>query len=180
MAINFTMWIFNLVDISDAKQGEISVALNTLYLQKCRNKQITTTTTRWAARGESISPGRFDAVVFLVNGPHGSPCQSVGGNMSPARLNSDIHGLTILDATGGPVSEVYWDRCSRLYEVPDAIFHEAAHAKSDFSNDEMHFLPGVHTLSTKGSLTGKPSDADIKFFVKWIPRPITVRRTIPV
>ena len=178
MGVSFTMWIFNHVDISDVKQDEISNILTSNYLSKCRNKSVTAATTRWAAQGATIAPGRFDAVVFLVSRPFGTPCQTVGGSMTRVRLNSDIRGLTVLGASGGPVAEVYWDRCARLFEVPDAIFHEAAHAKSGL-DDPMHQTPGVRTLSEKGSLTGNPSDADIRFFAKAILRPIPLRRAAP-
>ncbi|GAC1420593.1 MAG: hypothetical protein NVSMB6_22300 [Burkholderiaceae bacterium] len=175
--INFTLWLFDLVGLTDVKQNEISEILNGRFLGNCRDARIVSTRTKWAPTPQStIAPLKFDAVVFLVNNFRQSLLPIVGG-ARPAP-GSESLGTTALGASGGGMAEVYWKRCVNISEVCTSLFHEAAHLKSG-KGGEMHDAPGVRALAKKGSTAIHPSWSDLEFFTAAIKRPVQVRTKVP-
>jgi len=177
MAINFTMWIFDIVGVPN-REDDISSLLNTNYLGLCTDGTVAATNVRWAASGDVIAPAKYDAVVFLISNPKASLTPLIGGNATRAVKKDTVRGLTTLGATGGGLAEVYWDRCYNLNSVASSIFHEAAHLKSG-KDDAMHNTPGVSILSERGGFDF-PTWEDLDFFSAAIKRPITLRRRVPV
>jgi hypothetical protein len=178
MAVAFTFWIFNLVDITDVKQDEIGLRLQQI-LNRCVSTKggIASASVRWAGQDDSISPAKFDVVVYLCE-LYNSMIRRAGGDNGEARRDLSANGLTTIGLAGGPVPEVYWDR-GTLNETVIALFHEAAHAKSGQGHDTMNSDAGLNVLDARCNPNAVPNTADIKFFQKAILRPIGLRATTP-
>ncbi|MGP0020921.1 MAG: hypothetical protein ACLPHP_20300 [Candidatus Sulfotelmatobacter sp.] len=191
--IQHTLWVFpvGLRAFRFATIPEAMTLLNGLFLSACNGSNVGNFTISSAvgtvATGSSISPAAFDAVVFLVRDPSQSLMPRVGATV-PATVVNDpmVLGFTSIGQSGGPLAEVYWDRCFSNNEAAGAIFHEAAHAKSGLGNSmhtqtvgAPHGGPGLRVLSARGGKFPAPSGDDIDFYSNNIPKQITVRTQVP-
>lgn len=186
-----TLWVFPVGRraFRYATIPEAISLLNGIFLSDCNgnvgNFKVTAVGT--VATGSTISPGPFDAVVFLVRDAPQSLMPRVGA-AAPITVVSNrmVLGFTSLSLSVGPLSEVYWDGCNSNNEAAAAIFHEAAHAKSGLDN-AMHTAtvgvphggPGLRALSALGGKSPLPSKDDLDFYSNVVPKQITVRNHVP-
>ncbi len=180
--MNFTLWVFELCGITDVKRLEIANLLNTQFLTPLVGGGISSARARVVAGDATITPGRFDAVVFLTNigfQGSGSIMKRVGERPEEAIGNENVKGLTIKGsgATAG-VAEAYWNRCELLTHVCATIFHEAGHLKFK-GKGSMHDQPGVYVLASHTRNGSTPNDADIKVFKAAIPHVVALRTRVP-
>ena len=179
MSIMHIVWIFDLAG-ADTQFKNRDDTLQTLYgnyLANCLDDGISFASGTWVTSNTIIAPGKFDAVVFVVTDVNASVGAHVGGNVQ--NLASNALGNTVLGATGGGVAEVYWDRCFNNDEVAQAIFHEAAHLKSN-QGEGMHTARrGLRVLRKDGSSFKFPSWDDLEFYSAAIKQPVTLRRRVP-
>jgi len=173
--IHFTLWLFDLVGLTDVKQADISGIIDGRFLANCRDDQVRSAKTSWATTSP-IAAKPFDAVVFLVVDFRQSLAPKIGG--SRPGPSDDALGNTYQGSPTGGLAEVYWDKCLNLSEVCTSIFHEAAHLKSG-EGAAMHDAAGVRALAKKGAKAVHPSWADLEFFTAAIKRKITLRTTVP-
>ena len=179
MGVQHTLWIFDMAGANSQfkDRGEVLKIINGLFLANC-NAGIDSATARWVASNAIIAPGKFDAVVFVIDDIRHSLVKKLGGSTDRASKNSTVLGTTLLGATGGGLAEVYWDRCVNNSEIAGAIFHEAAHLKSE-QDESMHTAKEVRILSAKGGQHQHPSWGDLEFYEAAIKRAITLRTKVP-
>lgn len=187
MGIQHTLWMFDMAGRDDAykTRDQVKKIIDAIYLANC-NDGIDNAFSKWIAYGETIAPNRFDAVVFVIDDTRHSLVRKIGGDVSDADQSPTVLGTTALGATGGGLAEVYWDRCVNHYEVAGAIFHEAAHLKSDMGK-EMHDWKSpaqsggmaLRILSAKGGTYQYPSWGDLTFYEAAVKRAITLRTKAP-
>lgn len=161
--------------------------LNSQLLNNCTDSEVVSATARLAG-GQTIAPGIYDSVVFVVKDLNHSLINKIGGDVTEPTNNARILGLTLIGSAGGGVAEVYWDRCINDIEAADSIFHESAHLKSE-QVDAMHnyIIQGigggdtlkVRVLSKYGSGAAVMSWGDIDFYSKAIRNSIRVRTSPP-
>lgn len=190
--IQHTLWVFpvGLRAFRFATIPEAMNLLNGLFLSECKGNVgnfTISSSVGTVASGSTITPAPFDATVFLVRDPSQSLMPRVRATV-PANVVNDqmVLGFTSVGQSGGPLAEVYWDRCFNNNEAAGAIFHEAAHAKSGLG-DSMHTQtvgaphggPGLRVLSARGGKFPAPSGDDIDFYSNNIPKQINVRIQIP-
>jgi hypothetical protein len=190
--IQHTLWVFD-TGLRDFRSKTIPDALSMLngrFLSNCVGNVGTSfridSAAATTATGSTISPGRFDAVVFLVRDVDQSVGARIGGDLTQARNNRMILGNTFLGHPAGRLSEVYWDRCFNNNEAATAIFHEAAHAKSGLGGamhtarvGAPHGGPGLRVLAEYGGGQVYPSEDDLDFYSDAITKPIVVRTQVP-
>jgi hypothetical protein len=181
--IDFTLWVFELCGITDVKRLEIANTLNTHFLTPLVRGRIRSASANVVAGDSTITPNRFDAVVFLTNIGFmgaGSIMRRAGISPVEAISNEQIKGLTIgqSGATAG-VSEVYWNRCELLSAVCASIFHEAGHLKFR-GNGAMHDQPGVLVLASHLGINPTPNNADFEVFRNAIPNAVALRTRVPL
>ncbi len=180
--IDFTLWVFEVCGITDVKRLEIANLLNKQFLTPLVGGRIRRASARVVAGDATITPNRFDAVVFLTNigfQGAGSIMKRTGVRPEEAIGNEAVKGLTVAQsgATAG-VAEVYWNRCELLTHVCAAIFHEAGHLKFR-GKGSMHDQPGVFILASHTRNGSTPNDADIRVFRAGIPNVVALRTRVP-
>jgi hypothetical protein len=138
---------------------------------------IVNTSVSWVGANESIAPGKFDAVVFVVPDLRYGLLARIGGSTERAMKSDRVFGTTALGHPMGGMAEVYWERCKNTEDVASSILHEAAHLKSGL-DDKMHQAKDVRIFSEAG--TGRSlSWGDIDFYKAAIQRPVRLRTRVP-
>ena len=101
-SINHTLWIFDRASReTDFKTKEQSlIILNNLFLANCIDDDVTSARAVLTTSG-TITPGKYDAVVFLVQDLIHSVAKKAGGNISIAAASSNVLGTTSLGLGGG-------------------------------------------------------------------------------
>jgi len=187
-AINFTLWVVDVVDLTDMKQLELAALLNVNFMQPLVGGSVGSASCRVVGTAEEFRPGMFDAVVFLTTiafKGSGSILKRAGVSPEEATLNENLKGLTATPLPGGGISEVYWNRCELLSGVAGAIFHEACHLKFKAKrHNEMHDAVGsdgkkVWILGTNNMNAAHPNTADIEVFKSKIPNAVPLRNRLP-
>jgi hypothetical protein len=179
--MDFIFWVFEICDLTDVKRQEIANLLNVHFLTPLVSGAIRRASASVVAGNTLISPGRFDAVVFLTNiGFRGSGSIMKRAGVSPDEAigNEDVKGLTVASLSGGGIAEVYWNRCERLIQVCAAIFHEAGHLKFN-GPGAMHDQKGVKVLASHTKNVGIPEPADLHVFAsRCIPNAVPLRTRV--
>jgi len=171
--------------ITDAIKRNVKTRMDNLFLAPCVGGQITSAVSEWRQHDVAFTPGAQDAVVFVVTDVGASLGTRLGRPPKKALTSQTILGTTFLGQAGGDIAEVYFDRCFNDEALCNAIFHEAAHLKSNI-DDKMHtfFTPGVggagvRVLAGTAYSMVLPSFDDIEFFTQFIPRAAPLRSTAP-
>jgi hypothetical protein len=191
--IQHTLWVID-AGARDFRYKTIPDAvriLNTVFFPNCLGDVGTNFTIDAAIAQQAtgtITPGAFDAVVFLVRDVTQSlPVTKLSQTLTPTTVtNSKVLGNTWLGLAGGDLAEVFWDRVYSNQEAANSIFHEAAHLKSG-QGDAMHTAtvgaphggPGLKVLAAQGGGVINPSGDDFDFYMKAITSRITLRTKIP-
>lgn len=193
-SVQHTLWVID-AGARDFRYKTIPDAvriLNTVFFPNClgdvgTNFKIDAAIAQ-VATGTTITPGAFDAVVFLVRDVTQSlPVTKLNQTLKPSTVtNSKVLGNTWLGLSGGGLAEVFWDRLFSNQEAANSIFHEAAHLKSGL-DDAMHTAtvgaphggPGLRVLAAQGGGVISPSGDDFDFYMKAITNRIALRTKIP-
>jgi hypothetical protein len=188
--IAHALWIFDLTSTAHLTCNQVQTItrtlsiLNDLYLANCTNASIDSAKAVATTAG-SISPGLFDAVVFLVPDTNDSIIAKIGQSIDQVINDPQKVGLTVTGMVDGGVAEVYWNRLVNDDEVAASIFHEAAHLKSD-GDPAMHTFhspgmggAGVRVLAARNYQFQSPSFDDLIFYSDHIPKQIKLRTRVP-
>ncbi len=194
--ITHTIWIFQ-VGLRGSRyvsMDDVLAQLNTLYLPNCLDPVTIgadtftiTAANAQLAQGNTITPGPFDAVIFLVRDVQQTLVTRLNSTLPADIVNNRMKlGHTTLGFSTGGLAEVFWERCQNSREAAASIFHEAAHLKSNMDNS-MHTVkvggphggPGLRVLSALGSAATWPSWDDFEFYNNQIPKRVTLRTQVP-
>ena len=167
---NFTIY----VKYSGGKKesGEKAVTLLKTYLKAVIDKQkVFDGSDAVLVDGTTPALADTDVVVYMVRNINKSVIAAQGGSVAVAEANTNIMGLTDLNKK---ICEVY---CDRLYEdspkeLSGAIYHEAAHIKSNMDNT-MHTNQNGF-LGGSPDYNGSPTDDNTAFMAKHIGRKLTM------
>ena len=152
---------------------EKAVTLLNTYLKAVVDKQKTFDAGTAALVEDGTTPSilETDVIVYMVRNISKSVIKAQGGSVATAEANDKILGMTDLNKK---ICEVYADR---LYEdspkeLSGAIFHEAAHIKSNQDN-------AMHTnktgfLGASPDYNGTPTDDNVQFLATNLGRKLTM------
>jgi len=125
----------------------------------------------WATGAGRPNPRKTGILVYVTGGPERSIIEADGGNVNQAIVNTQLLGLTAVDAAARTaLSEVYFDRKKFLKEVAGAAFHEAAHNKS-LQDNQMHGEGGL--LKEFPDYASDPTGKNLDFFAKHVLEEVT-------
>jgi len=112
-----------------------------------------------------------DVIVYVVRDISKSVISKQGGSVAIAEADGNIMGLTDLNKK---ICEVYFDRIYQdsSKELAGAIYHEAAHIKSNMDNSMHTNKDGF--LKAKPDYYGDPTDDNNSFFGGHLGKKVTM------
>ncbi|HZO51581.1 MAG TPA: hypothetical protein VFB63_02640 [Bryobacteraceae bacterium] len=163
---------FILADILDSISGDnratITGKLGSWMMNVGRRVSgVTAVEITWCTGSGRPGPSSTDILVYVTTDVDRSVIEATGGNISEARSNPKIMGLTQVGGQpAAALSEVYWGRAMSAIELAGGAFHEAAHNKSQQDN-EMH--KGKDGLLVSGPFYGSPpTEANLQFMASHV------------
>ncbi len=136
------------------------------------NKNFTSVDVRWSPDNHSPGLMNTDVIVYVVANANNSVIAANGGSAARAVADTNILGLTDLNAK---ICEVYFDRMFQgsPKELAGAAYHEAAHIKSNM-DDTLHngqdgFLKGSPDYN------GSPSTKNTAFMANHLGKKVSMR-----
>lgn len=113
-----------------------------------------------------------DVFVYVVTNVGQSVVAPAGGDISRAIGDDNILGMTALMGNTA-ISEVYWDRMHNLKELSGAAFHEAAHNKALYGQEELHKMGGF--FREKPDYLSSPTADNYSFLARHLSKKVTQR-----
>ncbi|MGH9947193.1 MAG: hypothetical protein ACRD6X_08350 [Pyrinomonadaceae bacterium] len=171
MAAKFTLYIKQ--KGGSKESAEKAITLLKTYLPKVVEKNATFDSSDAVLVADDASPTILDTdvIVYLVSRVAKSVIGKKGGSTALAESNGNLLGMTDLNLK---ICEVYFDR---LYEgspkeLSGAVFHEAAHIKSNKDNSMHSGQNGF--LKESPDYNGSPTDENNAFLAKHLGTKVTM------